>query len=101
MRGGSSTPDEAWYRERPGAERERHGVLRLRKVTEGPNTRTALRYELVMNGAAIAVYAPTDAVDAFANKAVTIRGKQVDLRNSDGGMELWPGAITLRARTST
>ena len=92
--------DQAWYREQSVSEREWHGVLRPRKVTEGPNSRTALRYELDMNGDAVAVYAPTDAVDAFANKAVTIRGKQIELRDSEEDTELWPGAIALDARTS-
>ena len=91
--------DQAWYRERPEAEREWRGVLRPRKLLEGPNARSALRYDLVMNDGAIPVYAPTDALDAFVNDPVVIRGKQIDLRDADGGLELWPGAIARVALT--
>lgn len=92
--------DQAWYRERPEAEREWRGVLRPRKVIEGPMARSALRYDLVTNDDAIPVYAPTDAVDAFANEPVAIRGKQIDLSNADGELELWPGTITRGTRPS-
>ena len=88
--------DQAWYRDSPVSEGEWHGVLRPREVIGGPGARTALRYELVMNGDAIAVYAPTDAVDAFANKRVTVRGKRIASRSSDEAPELWPGAIAQR-----
>ena len=90
--------NEAWYRERAEAEREWRGTLRPRKVIEGPNARTALRYELAMSDGSIPVYAPTDALDAFSNRRVIIRGKQVRV---DEGMELWPGAITAAGSAGT
>jgi hypothetical protein len=78
--------NEEWYRERPEPEREWRGTLRPREVINGPMARTALRYTLETPGAALPVYAPTDALDPYANRPVAIRGKQVD-------GELWPGAV--------
>ena len=90
--------NEAWYRERPEAEREWLGTLRPRTVIEGPNARTALRYDLVTADGAIPVYAPTDALEPFRNGRVVIRGKQIRL---DEGVELWPGAITAAGSAGT
>jgi hypothetical protein len=81
--------DEDWYRERAEPERKLVGTLRPREVVYGPNARTALRYTLVMSDGALAVYAPTDALDRHVNKLVAIRGKEVRLDET----ELWPGAI--------
>ena len=81
---------EAWYRERSEPEREWRGTLRPRQVIEGPNARTALRYELATDKENLAVYAPTDALDRFAGQAVAIRGKLVAMDVP----ELWPGWIS-------
>jgi hypothetical protein len=86
---------EAWYQERPEPEREWHGTLRLRTVVEGPNARTALRYELATSDGATAVYAPTAALDRFANAEVTLRGKLVQV---DDAAELWVAAALTRSR---
>ena len=85
--------DEAWYRERSEAEREWRGTLRPRAVIEGPNARTAVRFDLVTDEGALAVYAPTNALDDLVNESVVIRGKLVDLGEADRRVEIWPGAI--------
>jgi hypothetical protein len=85
--------DEAWYRERNEAEHEWRGTLRPRAVIEGPNARTAVRFDLMTDDGAFAVYAPTNALDDLANESVIIRGKLVDLGEADRGVEIWSGAI--------
>lgn len=85
--------DEAWYRERTEAEREWRGILRPRAVVEGPNARTAVRFDFVTDHGAFGVYAPTNALDELVNESIVIRGKLVDLREADRRVEIWPGAI--------
>src|SRR5262245_37556120 len=84
---------EEWYRSRTEPERAWNGTLRRREVIAGPNARTALRYSLVADGAAIAVYAPTDRLEPFIDGAVRIHGKLVDLSREGFGWELWPGSV--------
>jgi hypothetical protein len=81
--------NQAWYRERAEPEREWRGTLRPLRVIEGPNSRTALRYELATADQSIAVYAPNDALDRFANQKVEVRGKVVAMDIP----ELWIGSI--------
>ena len=89
---------EAWYRERNEPEREWRGTLRHRAVIEGPNARTALRFDLVTDDGALAVYAPTNALDDLIEKPVVIRGKLVDPGETERRVELWPGAMRAAPR---
>lgn len=82
--------NEPWYRQSPEPEREWRGTLERRTVVEGPMARTALRYELATVEARIPVYAPTDALDRYAGKSITVRGKLVEV---EGTKELWVGAV--------
>ena len=91
--GGSSTVTKRGYRERNEAEREWRGTLHPRALVEGPNARTAVRFDFVMQDGAFSVYAPTNALDDLANESVVIRGKLVDLGEADRRVEIWPGAI--------
>jgi len=85
--------NETWYRESAEPEREWRGTLRPRAGGESPHGRTSLRYELATSDGTFPVYAPTSALDRYANAEVEVRAKLVEM---EGARELWIGVIRSR-----
>jgi hypothetical protein len=85
------------FYERPEPEEEFTGRLVATPVGTGPDSRD-LPFALEMNTGRMPVYALGAAAEAlipFAGRRVRILGRRVDLRDEGGGVELWPGRISL------
>lgn len=84
-----------WYQSREEYEQEWVGVLEERQTIEGPNSRAALRYALVMQDGELPVYAANvvDLLQPLVGRRVTVRGKVVDMSSEGFARELWVGTI--------
>jgi hypothetical protein len=87
---------KAFYRERSEPEEEFTGRLVATPVGTGPDSRD-MPFALEMEAGAVPVYAlgaAADALAAFAGRRVRILGREVDLADQGGRVELWPGRVT-------
>ena len=84
-----------FYEERPEVEQSFEGWLRKAPVMTGPDTRD-LPIHLELEGGNLAIYALGETAERLGphlDRRVRIVGKQVDLRNEGGGVELWPSSV--------
>ena len=87
--------NEDWYRGRSEPERAWAGRLRLMPASVGPNGRSGLSFALETDQGQLPVYAAgaEQLLSPFAQRAVVIRGKLIDLSEEGLGLELWVGSI--------